>query len=149
MRESFKISRTGRKIHSASEFQVVFPDGSIGKAWSPMEHELSEKDEEDGALILARIDWHYRDMLFKQYDELLEKTKAFVAETFCFPDKIKDFNDLQKFQDIIGEQKFGTIQKTLKDMIENCGIEFRFRDMKYKLPRETELRDYNKDKKEW
>lgn len=149
MRESFKISRTGRKFHSASEFQVVFPDGSTGKVWSPIEHELSEEDEEDGALILARIEWHYKDMLFQQYDELLSEAKDVIAEIFDFPDKIEDFNDLQKFRNIIGEQKSETIQKTLKDMIENCDIEFRFKDMKYRLPKEKKLRDYNKDKKEW
>lgn len=44
------LRRTGN-IYSfaSSEFEVTYPDGYVGKVWSPPWHELSPDDEETAA----------------------------------------------------------------------------------------------------
>ena len=53
--EQFSIRRTGN-IYSiaSSEFEITYPDGTIGKVWSPPWHELEPDDELEAALKYAQ-----------------------------------------------------------------------------------------------
>lgn len=47
MTKDIIIQRTGKVFSIASsEFEVTYPDGVVGKIWSPPWHEMSPKEEE-------------------------------------------------------------------------------------------------------
>lgn len=65
-----KIKRTGN-IYSiaSSEFEVTYPDGYVGKIWSPPWHEDSPEEEERKALEFANKLYSLREHKEKSGDD--------------------------------------------------------------------------------